>query len=306
MRQFHNALFKFCLVFFLTNLVFFTIYSHVAQDTRIASTIDKEARLKETAGVRRLIFVGGSSLAYGLDSHLIKKQVGVEVVNMGVQASLGLDFMINQVKGSLKKKDIVVLNLEPGLLGTIPMEGQETILKLFILRPEVIGTNFKFKHISIFFNNYHILMSDIIKDSMVSAAWKLLDKRGYRNQTNQYGDYIGHEGADAIWLGATEEQPCFQVERKALDRINEFQRFCKENSVKLYINWAPIARSRLNNSCQSILEEVDQHVSVPIIGDRDSMILPDSLFFDTAHHLKYENRTILTYRIVKYFKNKNI
>ena len=76
-----------------------------------AAIIDKMQILAD-AGSPKIVFIGGSSLAFGLDSQEIEKNTGITVVNMGLHANLGLRFMTEQVKEYLAPGDIVVISPE--------------------------------------------------------------------------------------------------------------------------------------------------------------------------------------------------
>src|ERR1700739_1843921 len=76
-----------------------------------ASLIDKHNRLKQ-AGNNRLIFVGGSNLNFGINSEEIEKELNLPVVNLGLHAGLGLDFILNEAMSEIKQGDIVVLSIE--------------------------------------------------------------------------------------------------------------------------------------------------------------------------------------------------
>ncbi len=78
-----------------------------------ATVLDKERLLKE-APSPRLVLVGGSGLAFGIDSPTLEQELGGEysVVNMGLHAGLGLDFMLNEALDGLREGDVVVLSPE--------------------------------------------------------------------------------------------------------------------------------------------------------------------------------------------------
>ena len=75
--------------------------------------LDKERLLKE-APSPRLVLVGGSGLAFGIDSPTLEQALGgrYSVVNMGLHAGLGLDFMLNEALDGLREGDVVVLSPE--------------------------------------------------------------------------------------------------------------------------------------------------------------------------------------------------
>ena len=64
--------------------------------------------LEDTPGPR-LIFVGGSNLAFGIDSKRIADSLGVNVVNAGLHAGIGIKFMLDDVSEYVREGDIVVI-----------------------------------------------------------------------------------------------------------------------------------------------------------------------------------------------------
>ena len=57
----------------------------------------------------RIIFIGGSNLAFGTNSQMIKDSLGLNPVNTGLHASLGLKYMLDNTYRYIKKGDIVVV-----------------------------------------------------------------------------------------------------------------------------------------------------------------------------------------------------
>src|SRR4026209_2444686 len=73
-----------------------------------AVTIDKHNLLDKQLSPR-IIFVGGSNVAQGIDSNAVQQSLGLNPVNMGLDAGLGLDFMLNEVKDSVRTGDVIVI-----------------------------------------------------------------------------------------------------------------------------------------------------------------------------------------------------
>src|SRR6187397_230502 len=82
-------------------------------DHYMAATIDKHARLRSAARPR-LIFVGGSSVGFSIDSRAFEG-FGLSSVNMGLNDGLGLPFMLGEVAGELREGDVVIVAPETRL-----------------------------------------------------------------------------------------------------------------------------------------------------------------------------------------------
>ncbi len=73
-----------------------------------AGLVDKYHRLTETSG-QKIIFVGGSSLPFGLRCDLIEQELGYKAVDFGMYASLGTRVMLELSLDGVAREDVVVL-----------------------------------------------------------------------------------------------------------------------------------------------------------------------------------------------------
>lgn len=70
---------------------------------------DVKMALLDSIPSPRIVFVGGSNLAFGLDSHRISDSIGLPVVNTGLHAGIGLKLIIDDVFPRLHEGDIVII-----------------------------------------------------------------------------------------------------------------------------------------------------------------------------------------------------
>lgn len=76
-----------------------------------AAIIDKQKILRE-APSPKVVVIGGSSVAYGIDTELMTDSLGLPVVNMSYQFFLGSDFLFQQILESLRPGDKVIASFE--------------------------------------------------------------------------------------------------------------------------------------------------------------------------------------------------
>ena len=62
-----------------------------------------------TTEEKKIVVVGGSSVAFGLDSELLSQHTGYEVVNFGLYATLGTRLMLDLSKANINEGDIVIV-----------------------------------------------------------------------------------------------------------------------------------------------------------------------------------------------------
>ena len=109
MRRFINKILVFVLLLLvLLSLSLFFIPDVVSKNSLLAALVDKHTLLQKTKS-EKIIFIGGSNLSFGLDSKRISNAFNKPVINMGVHAGMGLEYIVNDVKQYINKGDIVVL-----------------------------------------------------------------------------------------------------------------------------------------------------------------------------------------------------
>src|SRR5262249_39102967 len=77
-------------------------------DGYLAATLDKEHRLATLPG-RRVVLIGGSNLAFGMDSAVVERLTGRPVVNVGLYGNFGVAFMLDEARRGLRPGDATVI-----------------------------------------------------------------------------------------------------------------------------------------------------------------------------------------------------
>jgi hypothetical protein len=77
-------------------------------DNYLLSILEKE-KLARTTPSPKILLIGGSNLAFGIDSKEIEDSLGLNVVNMGLYAKLGLKYMLAQARPYIKAGDVAVV-----------------------------------------------------------------------------------------------------------------------------------------------------------------------------------------------------
>ena len=90
----------------------------------VASFYDKIERL-ESINEPKIILVGNSNLAFGMNSEKLEKSMGMPVVNLGLHNNLGSAFHEQMAKFNINKGDIVEIGKKIGVVGEVPSEISE-------------------------------------------------------------------------------------------------------------------------------------------------------------------------------------
>ena len=76
------------------SLALFLIPNKRIPDNSLFASIDKHQRLSSIQE-SKVVLVGGSNLPFGIKSPLIEEALGMPVVNMGLHAGLGMNFILS-------------------------------------------------------------------------------------------------------------------------------------------------------------------------------------------------------------------
>ncbi len=90
-----------------------------------------KVRRLDSAGEGKVVVIGGSSVAFGLDSGLLSELLERPVVNFGLYATLGTEVMIELAARSVKSGDIIVIAPETDRQTMSDYFGAEAVLQAF-------------------------------------------------------------------------------------------------------------------------------------------------------------------------------
>jgi hypothetical protein len=273
--------------------------------TYMAAIEDKERLLQSTPSPR-IIFVGGSNLAFGLDSNLIRQRLGLPVVNMGLGAGVGLRFMLEQIKPQLRAGDIVVIVPEYEILQADSEfdGGVRTLAYTIGYAPQTIAYLRSPRQF------YHLLLG---LGAAIRNKLDLLHAPNPANRTegraafDANGDFIGHLGkpqSSKIELQPLDPVKVANLVRDAIPVMNEFQHFAQSRDVTVYMTFPPHygTISPDMSGMKPFFCQLKAQLDIPLLGTPDAYFFDASYMFDTVYHLTAEGRAIRTERVIQYLE----
>lgn len=283
-------------------------------DDYLAILIDKH-KISEDIKTPKIIFVGGSNLAFGIDTKVLRENFGRPVVNMGLRAELGVDFMLNETKSIMKKNDIVVLSFEYFL----DIDGDYTLKKrvsnIFPKANEFYEQNNALELDSYFTNaqeNYKYFIYQIqsftfrkIKDFLGKNTANNQKKHIYsRKAANIDGDMVAH-----LEEKQPEELPTELVLTykywAAIPAMNKFYEYAKKEQIKVFFIYTCYSETAYQQSKKAILlleKDVKNDLKIPVLSVPTQFVYPNSYFFDTHYHLTKQGRKHRTEDLSKIMK----
>ena len=303
----------FLLVVFI-NLGILSIIHFRYQDDYVAAQEDKIDLLKN-APSPRIILVGGSNVAFGIDSGMLQENSGYSVVNMGLNANLGLQYMLTVVQTYLHPGDVVIIlpeyqqffndndNIGPALVQMLIASPK---LAHYLSSPKQV-----FSIIQLFPYAYTQAIQKTVRDIQErNCVFCTNDEKiYYRTAFNRYGDIISQENEHStieiphLDLEYSEENPNIH---KAIQEINRFAEKAASLQVTTVMIYPATPSPETDGSTIKTLavlqKQLDDQLNIDIPGDVEDAWYSRALFFDTYYHLTPEGRTLNTMRIMEYIK----
>jgi len=258
----------------------------------ICALRDKQERLRTTPGPR-LILVGGSGTAFGYDSAYLEETTGYTLVNTGLSAPLGLDFILAFAEAEARPGDVLLLSPEYSLLMQANREPNGTAVSEVAERcPEFLPYFGSKQPATRSWTEF--LEQGAMADAQlaVERARKFGRRSGgvyHRSNFNEFGDMTANHGNPDL---RSEQGPYddLQAEELAANiaRINLFVRRCREKQAHVVVTFHPVMHSLFEASqptLKQIESELTRSLECPLILSPEEVDTPDELFFDTASHL---------------------
>ncbi len=240
----------------------------------------------------KIVVVGGSSVAFGLDSSIVEKYTGMPVVNFGLYAALGTKLMLDLSRSAISEGDIVVISPE--------------------LDPQTLSLYFSSEQTLIALDDDFSMIWDIPSDnipSLLGGMWGFAaDKLGYLTSGsapnpsgvynaanfNEYGDLVYSRPANLMDV-YYDENTLINLAPETLDEdfidyLNEYVDHCKKKGATVIFSFCPMNEMAVNlsesyASPDEFTEYLASRLNCEISGDIDDYIMEAGYFYDTNFHL---------------------
>lgn len=272
----------------------------------LAAIIDKHNYLKSLESPA-IVFAGGSNLAYGLDSQAVASATGRPVVNLGLHGALGLSFMLEELKNSLKEGDMAVLSIEYFLSADGSESHKKRTIEAFPEARKFIRTGLIQQILSKLLY-YQEITRNNIKGSRFKAGRNEImpsdevDSIYSRKSFNQAGDVIAHLDMPPAKELANRWALKYRYWGEEIGMLNDFYEFCRARKIAAVFMFPAYAESEFKKNYDAIMrlhQDLQKNLLMPVAGTPEDFAFPDSLFFDSIYHLNKDGRQLRTGRIIK-------
>jgi len=264
-----------------------------------AAKLDK-LRMLSTVPAPRILLVGGSNLAFSIDSDLLHETFGLPVVNMGLAKSVGLEYLLSETLPFIGPDDVVVLAFEYELFYDLFYGSDGLIVEL-----QYVPSGFKHLHslgqYKMFASKFGPIMQAKFTGYIRTGSASLTNEIYRRNGFNQYGDLVTHldEPPSFEPRGLFEENTPFNAD--AVDVLNAFGAAVQAAGARVVLTAPPLVDVEYDahrERIKAIYGLLAESLEFPIISDPDDYVFPLDAMYDTAYHLLREGRSQRTRQLI--------
>jgi hypothetical protein len=280
----------------------------MGSDGYLGAMVDKHAYAAKLASPR-IIFAGGSNVAFGTDSKSIQNATGLPVVNMGLNASLGLEFMLNELRDIARPNDIVVISPEYYLsvYGDYKFKKEAQRIyppagKYFKQTPAQFLHDFFIDDLQ---KKFYITFSHLTGHQIRHFPTNVVYSRGSFNQNGDVvRNFAPHPSHDFLKKFVLDYQ-----KNPDIPLLNDFKDFADAHHIRVYFIYPSLdqlAYNRKSKLITSIDAEFRKNMRITMLNYPEDSVLPDSLFYDTEYHLIPQGSHLRGQQIIKLLKQNGI
>ncbi len=269
----------------------FFIPDVVSRTSILAALIDKHEVLKKIK-TEKIIFVGGSNVSFGLDSKKIMEKYNRSVINMGLHAGIGLEFIVKDAKQYINKGDIIVLIPEYENFYTDNFYGEmELIAVLFDIEPQgrkLVDAK-QWQHLLKYIPTYSAkkiknYIPTLFRKQTQATEVNIYDRRSF----NEFGDaYIHWALPNQNYLPAKINTGKEKLNIEVVSFIKEFKKYVISKGATVCILPPVIQDQSFNNQVSAIYMINDSLTAnnISFFVKPERYKFSSEYFFNSYYHL---------------------
>ncbi len=268
--------------------------------------LDQET--EKTPSSRRIILLGGSAAAFGVNSRMIENSLAnTRVINFGLYGALGTKLMLDLSRDSLRDGDIVIV---------MPEQEEQTLSLYFNGAQTLRAIDGNFGLVSrISFSDYDRLLGalpEFAADKLryVFTHTTPLPEGVYsRYSFEEHGDIENAVAASNIMPGGYDSTMPVSFEDRIIsqdfiDYLNEYADDAAARGARVWYHLPPINVLAVEASSlsETYWESLRQRLRIPLMGRPDESLMEAGWFYDTNFHLNQSGRDHFTCRLIRDIK----
>lgn len=267
---------------------------------------DKYDRLR-LAGDNKIVIIGGSSVAFGVNSQMMEDYLERPVVNFGLYGPLGTTIMMDLTKGHIHEGDIVILapECDEQTMGmTFNGEGfwqccDSDFTMLFKVPfskwGEMLGSFWTYAQKKLEFYRYGKAQpNDVYSHSSFNQRGDMV----FNRRDVDMDDWFDSE----VLINLNTEI----IEDEFIDYVNDYVRYCERRGATVYWSYPPMNILAVQQAYEERLEYASylaEHLDCQVISNIDDYILWPGYFYDTNYHVNTRGVSVHTANLTQDIMN---
>ncbi|MCX7748017.1 MAG: hypothetical protein N2645_14200 [Clostridia bacterium] len=255
--------------------------------------IKKKHALLQVEKDKKIVLVGGSNILYSLSAEDMTKKLGFNVINMGLNAGLGLKYNLNEIKPYLKKGDMVVVSPEYGNFEDMYW-GNANLMQIYCLFPK--SREFIQKdHLMTLIMSNGLQFFQVKSQSYIDSVFVKLANSN--TEINDYGDIVSKNKKRDVSKFRYSLKVNDQFEELCYKTLDEFSRFCHSNDITLFYAFPYLPDTeyeRNRGDIEKIENKIGKIENMHILYPSKTAKMDSKYFLDTVYHLTSQGRALRT------------
>lgn len=276
-------------------------------DTYYAQLAVLYEKLETTQG-KRVVVLGGSNVAFGVDSaqmERILRQCGYDytVCNFGLYGAVGTSAMLSLSQSLIREGDVVVLAIEPASETFSSYFGATAMLKCAEDDPKILLHLNKSQHTAVVGNYLSYLQErvQIYRTGLVPQPEGAYAKVSF----DENGDMRYERAGNAMLLGYDSAQTIdlenVWLEETFVQQLNDYIQTAEKKGARVFMSFSPMNRGAMVDDSQEAVYRffttLQTQINCPIISDPNDYILDSGWFYDSNFHLNTAGMAVRTYQL---------
>jgi hypothetical protein len=267
-----------------------------------AALIDKNERLCSIEGPK-IVLVGNSNLAFGIDSAAIEEAFGMPVVNMGMHGGVGNPFNEQAALQNVCPGDIVILSYSNFNDGDV-IKNQE-LAWITIENHPALWRYIRLKDWPAMIKAYPTYLKDCLNLWSQGIGNQDSGDAYSRLQFNEYGDNI-YDRPQLVPETDFSEVHIPEIGDDTIARINGLNQQLQEQGATLLMTAYPIPISEYTperEEYEAFSDRIEDALDFPLISRYEDYMMEQELFYNTYLHLNNEGAKVRTELLIQDLQN---
>jgi hypothetical protein len=313
-KSFVNFIFFIGAVLLYLAVILYIAYGYICRmdgvygDTYYAALKIKYDRIA-SVDKPKIVVIGGSSVAFGIDSKLVEQETGMPCVNFGLYAAIGMKPMLDFSKPFIKNGDIVVVAPELSSQMYSGYTGYEYLMDSMEERPDMafsLGKEYARGFIA-------ILPEYLAKRAKIKKNGLELSGIYRKSSFDEYGDIIYPREENVMAEGYLDtDMPDISgdiLTDEFFGMINGYTEYCLSKGAEVYFGFPPVnglSAGWSADDIKSFNEKLSERLDCTVLSSLEDHILDAGYFYDSNFHTNDPGticNTILLINDIKRVKN---